>query len=123
MNIKKEAEKLAKEMVKTLNKDLGGKWETRVWNNLGWHYSAVLGSIEVIESTYMGKSIYTAYINDEVNVIGGAMSAWFHDSDNAATPDQAVRNAITTANKYMESLKAVMDDNRVKIFIDKDIDI
>jgi hypothetical protein len=43
------AHRLARRNANRLCDDLGQGWEPRVWENLGWHYSALKGQCQVYE--------------------------------------------------------------------------
>lgn len=85
---------------KALVKELGPGWRPRVWENLGWHYSAVNGHVNVhpdrvqAMSAQTGKKFlvtrpfFTAFISVDLDSSGGR---WF---DHGKTPKQAVEKAV-----------------------------
>ena len=66
-----------------LCKLLGEGWETRVWENLGWHYEVVFdlgtdrpgplgpGQIKLHPSTHKGKTTYLCYFNSAAGQVMG----------------------------------------------------
>lgn len=112
---KKDVEKKVKKLAKTLKEKLGGKWQTRVWENFGWCYSVHLGSIEVMETISFDKTIYTAYISSCKGHTGGAMTEWFDSDDSDVCPHRAVQKAMARSQVYVNKLQAVLDDNMTKM--------
>lgn len=88
----KESDRLAKR--------LGEGWETRVWDNLGWHYEVHKGVLHVSpnrdgssrEGTYKVLG-YTAYLNGEKQFLG-----------KAKTPEDAIGFAMQDARTHIARL-------------------
>ena len=76
---------------------LGNGWTPRVYENLGWHWSAVAPGIEVFPSLgNLPESRYHA-------IIGGNYTA------HGATPIEAAYNAAKRMAEAVRGLKAVID--------------
>lgn len=69
---------------------LGKGWEPRVWENLGWCYSAKKDKIQVHESTL--KKSYSAYFTPNSIVVG--------ESD--VSPQEAVKDLESKYRKAYE---------------------
>ena len=80
---------------------LGGDWEPKVWENLGWHYAAIHPHLSVSETT-AGDGDYTVYVTRAVDGVGGDWVA--HGED----PHTAVRDAIAKVQAEHESLTALL---------------
>ena len=78
---------------------LGKRWKPSIWENMGWHYSAVLGDCSVHR-----HSEYIAYFNGPKQFIG-------EDKDPNRAVQKAVKEAITfvhaqtAANKVLQGNK------------------
>lgn len=90
--------KKAKQLAKRLTETIGGRWSTRVWENLGWHYS-------------VGNTDRHLEVCDN----GGSFSAFLQISgpwggnhvEHGSTPEAAIKNLLRTAKKQ---LKPVMKE-------------
>jgi len=65
-----------------LVKSLGAGWKPRVWENMGWHYEAVNGIIEIKTDRHRGKTNYSAWCQSSPQVIG----------ESCSTPQAAIRS-------------------------------
>lgn len=100
---KRAAFEAAERKAKRLAAKLGKGWRPRVWENLGWHYSATRPHLAVHPSVDGG---YTAFLNRRPKSSGGHWTAYY------ATPAGAVLRVITAARMErdaMVSLLAVLD--------------
>ncbi len=79
-----------------LDKQLGGDWRPRVWENLGWHYSVIseCGRLK-IHPNYGGG--YTTFLNSP-DCLGGR---W---AEHGTTPRKSIRAVL---NKAQEELKTI----------------
>jgi hypothetical protein len=80
-----------------LCKELGPGWFPRVWENLGWHYSAKSANdqVEVHETRYTGGVHYTAYA-------GGK-------ADNGDTPREAIENIRDRLTRMRDKAQTNLD--------------
>lgn len=88
------------ELVVQLNDTIGGKWKPHVWENLGWHYSAISedGYCKVHANTRGAKvTSYTAFLGP--GDTGGKWSARGHTPEDAvvAVYSQAVADIAPMA--------------------------
>lgn len=80
-----------------LAEQLGDDWNVRVWENLGWHYSAVhkdgYWKVHANRDYHRGGAIYsyTAFLGDE-----HAGGRW---AEQAKTPEAAIKKVQTLALK------------------------
>lgn len=72
-----KAHKLADALVKKCQKEAGGKWEKRVHENLGWHYSVNLkgGNLSISENGYLG--LWKSKAPYDISFGGGTPSVVF----------------------------------------------
>jgi hypothetical protein len=82
-----KAMKAAGELVKRL----GEEWTSRVWENMGWYYSAISGDghTKVHANHYMGAVSYTAFIGSV-----GSGGRW---AESGETPEEAIAKTRATA--------------------------
>lgn len=90
----------AAEKAEALSELMGYKWMPYVWNNLGWHYSAVSkdNALRVMPKAYPGFG-YVAHLgrNDE----------WTGEGE---TPREAVSNALNAARAELKALKKLLSN-------------
>lgn len=80
----------AAQLSKVLEQTVGGEWEPRVWENVGWHWAARQGAWKVHPFEYRGKvRSYTALLGPSET--GGI---W---AEGGRTPRSAVRNTRKVA--------------------------
>lgn len=82
--------KKAKASASALVQKLGPGWTAHVFENLGWHYKATRGQIEVHRSAGFG---YIAFFNARIQTIGESKS-----------PRRAVKNAIDEMEGHVQEL-------------------
>lgn len=101
-------------LVNTLKQELGGDWKPRVWENLGWHYSARLGSIEV--TCHYSNGSVSASVDDVIDQPGGTPMSWYDtDETPCYDPVETVKKQMKVAwNKTHKDL-AVLRDNMEKM--------
>ena len=91
------AVKKAAELVKSL----GSVWESEIWENLEWHWSAKTAGLRVSENEYEGKTeSFTASLGPPDS--GGC---WVK---NGVTPKAAVRHVITAAETEIGELNSTL---------------
>ena len=80
-----------------LCKELGPGWVPRVWENLGWHYSAKSANdqVEVHETRYTGGVHYTAYAGEK--------------ADNGDTPREAIENIRARLTRMRDKAQNDLD--------------
>jgi hypothetical protein len=89
-------------LARDLTVDVTMVWNPRVWENLGWWYSAVstCGRLEVIPSkTDKGCHAY-------LRPAGGGGGRWCRYGK---TPEQAVKNVIAEARREIDHLQAIIE--------------
>jgi hypothetical protein len=94
----KAAYERAQKKAAALAKRLGPRWKPRVWENLGWHYSAIspCGSIKV-HSSYPEGEMWTAYFGPEAT--GGK---W---AESGKTPWEAIDAVVATGREYETEIR------------------
>jgi hypothetical protein len=108
-----EATQCATALVDRLNSCLGGDWKPRVWENLGWHYSASCGSMSVSQST---QGSFSVLMSDKMNdTTGGYPPFCDGRATEISTPEAAVIDAIDTASKLVNRLKNAVNHNIYKL--------
>ena len=87
----------AVENANRLCKELGPGWFPRVWENLGWHYSAKSANdqVEVHETRYTGGVHYTAYAGEK--------------ADNGDTPREAIENIRARLTRMRDEAQTNLD--------------
>lgn len=105
---KEQAEERGKALVDRLNQYFDEHWKVRVWENMGWHYSAVCGSMSVHYNSNNGK--YTCYVDEKIPG-SGSLSAWFDNEDADPKPETAVRQALDRAKTYIAELRVIIQEN------------
>ena|ERR1019366_8878051 len=81
---------MAQNSAQTLCTELGDGWKPRVWENLGWHYSATHGDrLEVYP-----HGPFTAYFSGELQII-----------KKGRTATSAVKNTLDAVKKLIRALQ------------------
>lgn len=93
----KQAERLAAR--------LGVGWTTRVWENLGWHWSVERGGVKIHAEVWHGRTTYTAFLGEK-NDGGG----WWAES--ARTPQTALRRVVQRAQAEIDMKGASLAEGR-----------
>jgi len=110
------ANRRAAALVRKLSKgDL--EWEPRVWENMGWHFSArsLCKRFDVSEHRHGNKVTgYAAFLNVPSEMPGGK---WVGKSD---TPLEAVEDARRQAREHLEKYVVCVDMKLVPITEDGD---
>lgn len=108
---KQEVAKMAKVLKAHMEETLGGEWEIREWENLGYHFDVRIGSIVVSYSTNTGS--FSCLINDEKNKAGvGAGRFKIGRND---LPELAVKEALDFAYEHAIAVMDCMNDNLEKL--------
>lgn len=107
----KRANKRAAALVKKLSTgDL--EWEPRVWENLGWHFSArsTCKRFDVSDTRRKGKITgYLAFLNAPSEMPGGK---WVGKADD---PLEAIEDARRQAREYLERYAPCVDMKLVPV--------
>lgn len=92
----------AKKAGARLAKNLGAGWDVRVWENLGWHYSAVsaCGRIKVHQNNPNPRS-FTAFLGD-ADCSGGYWAGWGETAQEAV--DAVVEEGTQERNRINDLL-------------------
>lgn len=113
MMTKQEAKIYSERTALRLNKKVGGKWQTRVWNNLDWCCDVYLGSVTVSIDTNLPHSRtlrFHAYVGSQKNKASGALAMW-HDGCVYRAPEEAVKNAMMKAREVVLELEDNVSNN------------
>ena len=100
-----EYKKAVKESERLANR-LGKGWKPRVWENLGWHYSAVSKSrhLKVYPGMHKGYVVdYTAFFSTESSSVGGRWCV------SGKTPKSAVKNVIDEAQREANTVTKAIE--------------
>lgn len=92
---------------------MGDGWETRVWENLGWHYDVVKGPVKIKPGYGGDKSRYTAWIEPNVVLNGPRMGIALQVIADGKEPEDALGNAVQDARTMisrMEGALAILND-------------
>lgn len=97
-----------------LIKRLGPGWVARVWDNLGWNYSAELADarLTVSVSTHKRKTTYHAYLHHLANEGGGI---WVATHDDA--PEAAIQQVLDAAKREID--EKVLGVSAVRLALEK----
>lgn len=105
LNRKSDAQRKAQNLVAMLK---GEGWKPVVHENIGWHYKAVSGPVQVYPS-HDGSDRYWCMIGSEPNGSPGGAGFWtpqcvryFKD------PNRAVKDAMTYVYPFLDRIKAVV---------------
>jgi hypothetical protein len=101
----KAAYDTATKAANALAKSLGDDWKPHVWENLGWHYSAIsaCGRWKIHPSARKGKvESYHAFLGD-ADSPGGR---WV---ESGATPQEAIENTRKTAREEIGHFMDLLD--------------
>jgi hypothetical protein len=97
---------------KALAKKLGYGWKTRVWENMGWHYSVSNGPISLSGyGPYYGSrgASYLCLIDNNMETRHGGCQDWTtYRRRSPVNPFRAVRVEARSAIRYIEMLVKVM---------------
>lgn len=94
--------KYAADCARSLALSMGKGWKPKVWENLGWHWSAEKGGLK-LHPIYVGGRVtgYTAYLG-EPNSAGGRWASY------GRKPASAIRNVIREAKRDVAPLLAIL---------------
>lgn len=84
----------------------GKDWKPVVWENLGWHYKAVSGPVQVYSSRGSGKFWCMVGCNPEHNV-GGA-GFWSAPHKEFKDPNRAVRHAMSYVYAFTDRINQTL---------------
>jgi len=82
----------------------GTGWKLEVWENLGWHYCVVNGTLYIYAHEYMDGISYTSLMGDGKHPHAG-LPVWtddYHSKD----PNKVVEHQLAFAQKYMDHINA-----------------
>lgn len=85
---------------------LGKGWKPHVWENLGWHYSAISKSKHLkVYPSIINKKLYdyTAYFSTESATIGGRWAA------SGSTPEKALANVMEEALRELNTVARAIE--------------
>jgi len=114
---KKESLELSKRLANRLKEKVGGNWKANIWEVTSYHYSATLGSMEVLENIVWdgegGKvTTYSSFINSEKDKAGGSSAMWSEGTKNFDTPEESIKYAINIAESSINEIQEVLSHNR-----------
>ncbi len=91
-----------------LCQNLGPGWESHVFENLGWHYCALLKGLTVVPGHCLDKTKpaewFTAFLGDGKYPGSGT---WAESGD---TPQEAVQNVRNKARKFISERQKLLFD-------------
>jgi len=103
MNTKQQAEKGAKALLAKM-KTKG--WKSRVWENLGWHYSIFNEHLEIYPVTCDGGE-YHAMLATCKSPAGGSPAFW-HEGGTFKDPNAAATAAVKRARRFVNDVQEVV---------------
>ncbi len=109
-----KSEKQAAAAAKKLAKLMGAGWKPRVWENLGWHYSASWGNLITvypIRYRVSDKTSYHCLLSDtkREHFQGGSM-LWPNNTKSFTCPKKCVAAQIKRAKKVVEGLNQIIEE-------------
>lgn len=115
INNEQQANEKADALVQNLKHSIGGNWYKEVWENLGYHYCASLGTMWVYEREHDdGSRYYTCLIGDTEHAHAGL--GVFHVPNASPTPYEAVIASMEAARKYLAKINTIIANNLKEIY-------
>ena len=91
--------------MKLLERLHGTGWALRVWENLGWHYAASNGTVNVHPS---GNDKFFCLIGSAQHPTAG-LGVWTKDGDKSTSdPNEAVRRSLKLARGVVDDLNETL---------------
>lgn len=104
LNRKNDAEREARNLVAKLR---GRGWRSQVWENMGWHYKAVSGPVQVYPS-WDGERFW-CMVNSEPNKSTGGAGFWTPQTTrNFKDPNRAVKDAMRYVYEFVRRVNEVV---------------
>lgn len=97
-----EAERLAEQLRNHLQAHYGVEWNVQVWENLGWHFSASYGFLQVYPSTYGNQTKYHALLGEY-----GGWPIWT-DNFSSVNPVEVVEHQLKLAEETIANLTEML---------------
>ena len=88
----------------------GRGWKIVVFENLGWHYHAVAGSMIISGHEYKGKITYHCLMDERIPPVGGSMN--WGDNKHFADPNEAVKATLAEAEKVISLYNDILRINK-----------
>lgn len=98
---KQDAERDAKVLVATLK---GTGWKSHVWENMGWHYKAVSGPVQVYPSG-TGNGFWCMIGSEPGECVGGAAFWTPQRNRTFKDPNHAIKDAMRHVYAFTERIK------------------
>lgn len=92
-------------LARRLNKSLGGKWETRVHENIGWHVSVRLNAVSVSIYKYADGLSYGCLVSDDPRYPGTGAGTWSKDKSTYKNPEDAVLHSLRVAHEEFKKIE------------------
>lgn len=99
--------KKAEEIRDRLISKLGGDWQIKYSNNLGWSFTICLGTIQVHYNE--GLNEYFTHLND--SYIGSGTPMYYWGWSHKDTPEESVTVAVEYSRKKIVQTLEVLDNN------------
>lgn len=104
LNRKDDAEREARNLIALLK---GTGWKPRVWDNMGWHYKAVSGPIQVYPSILDGK--FWCMIGSRPKDTAGGAGFWTPQRTRCfKDPNRAVKDALGYVYPFVEQVNQTL---------------
>lgn len=105
LNRKDDAERNARNLVGQLK---GKGWKSQVWENMGWHYKAVSGPVQVYPWTNGGDRFWCMVGSDAKGSAGGAGYWTPQRVKHFKDPNRAVKDAMKHVYAFVERVNQVV---------------
>jgi hypothetical protein len=88
----------------------GTGWRAVVWENLGWHFRAVSGPVQVYGNRCGPRGIlrYSCLISDQLEVSVGGSVLWTTKDKFHSDPNQAVEHELRSAHEALLRIGSVV---------------
>jgi hypothetical protein len=86
--------------VTRLKKSVGGKWTSRVWENLGWHYAVSNKELQLELHDFGGGRTFGAFLQVS-GPWGGNLV------EHGTTPEAAIKTTLRSAKKQLKPMIAL----------------
>lgn len=105
LNRKDDAERNARNLVNKLH---GKGWKPRVWENMGWHYEAISGPVQVYPSSD-GSNRFWCMVSSDPKRGGGGAGFWTPQRTKYfKDPNRAVKDAMKDVYAFVERVNQVV---------------
>lgn len=104
-----EAKASALALAARLCQKIGGEWQPRVWENMGWHFGANFGTISVSGHNPLNPQ-WNALVSDEIGNASFGAIQW-SVKKSFSTPEAAVKAGMKAVADHIKNCQKVLEAN------------